>query len=209
MANSDLGIVIYDPESIVMDRKITCSPPKDDNNRSYLYYADDDGSEIICEMDADAAEALVVIWNEAIDEDVQLQKQVTYLSDIHRKSIANADKALDKEKARGDRAKVRAVAAVNRRKDAMAKTLEEKKRTVASYKALLEVRADLIKQLQAKVKAKDMLLQKYMDYMEENGLTPWEDDENLTDESEPREDYVDREEKLENHHDTRDHHEEM
>ncbi|MHA2045430.1 MAG: hypothetical protein ACW99G_11595 [Candidatus Thorarchaeota archaeon] len=194
-----MGTVVYDPDEIVMDRRITCTEPVDDNNRSYVYYEDDDGTEYIAEMDHDVAEGLVQRWNEAVQEDLDIVDKMKYL--YQRESTVDKENELLDER------------------------LRESRNTVRSYKALLQGRETKIKNYEKLVDAifGCNTVSEILDACEDAGLAPHQrkhmkshaekggDDTetvNLSDEmslEEERREYPDRDAALENHWDQREH----
>jgi hypothetical protein len=69
----------YDLNEITMMRRIEVAEPESSDYNSELVglkYEGDDGTEVICFTHRLAAEALVVLWNEAIDEDEHLSNRV-------------------------------------------------------------------------------------------------------------------------------------
>ena len=196
--------VIYDPEDIVMDRKIT-RDEADDTGHCHVYYDGDDGSEAITIMDEDVADVMVTAWNEAIDEDVQLQEALTVQIQLNmaaakdiesiRESLAQAQK--DKRNfatlLKGRARKIKVLEGQVKALDALAKD-----RRVDQLKALTEV------------SRLEELVKRYTGIMKTHGVKYWVDggESDAGHDTEPRENYVDRDEKLENHHDQREHYKE-
>lgn len=187
-----------------MDRKITHDDP-DENGRCYVYYEGDDGSEIIAEFDEDIAEALVKVWNEAIDEDTALQERVNELAG-HVKNTEKDGEAMEQRLAKAMKTNKNYAALLKKR----AATIKSFKITVEALESLFKGRGGEIQRLKGLVEAKDALIQKYIGVMEKAGVAFLDDELDVEQERrEPREGYVDRDEKLENEFDQRDFYKEV
>lgn len=172
--------VIYSPEDIVMDRKITRGET-DDTGYCHVYYDGDDGSEAIVMMEEDTADALVAAWNEAIDEAVSLTGALSY----------NRGLVQGNEKHNQDL------------EDRLAQAMKTKK----NYAAMLKSRKARIDELELQVTMLDGLAKARKG--EINRLTALAKQIDVIMETHGDDDRTDRDAKLENHHDMRDHYEEM